>query len=174
MASTVERQRPNREREAERVEDSRQGEPSQGPAAADNMVFPFAFNSAHVKIHFKPREEQKKMLISVEPENSPIPLVAGVSGTVSIKESGSDYVVSLSPDVGKQVLFFELNKEHTKLFVEDGASVEQEASIAESSKPVLFYVKKEDQLTRLCFSIDQLSENVEVVQNYENHPDCKQ
>ena len=170
LTSSVERQRPGGKTETS-GEDSE--ETDKDSVQGENLVFPFVFNSNHVKIHLQPQEEQKKMLISVEPEGTPVPLIAGFSGAVSIKENTNSYIASISPKNSRQVLFFELNKEHTKLFVADGASVTQKTSIAESSRPVLFYVKKDDQLTRLCFSVEQLSGNVAVTQDYEDHPDCE-
>lgn len=174
LTSSVERQRPKRKPKAK--EESKQPEeqsPQADPVQGESMVFPFVFNDAHVKIHLQPQEEQKKMLISVEPEETPVPVIAGFNGSVSITEKEDVYVLSVSPKTGKQVLFFELDKEHTELLVEDSAIVTKKTSVAESSKPILFYVKRDEQLTRLCFSIEQLSTGISVVQDYEDHPDCK-
>ena len=145
---------------------------AQSSSQDEKLIFPFSFKSEHVKIHIEPREEQKKMLISVEPEEIPVSLMAGFSGTVFLKDETDHYLISVSPKNRKQGLFFELQKETANLLVEEGAVVSQGSSLAESAKPILFYVKKDDKLTRLCFSLKS-STNVAIVQDYENHPDCQ-
>ena len=174
-----ERQRPNQETEetAQAETDLSPQEatapsPVQPAPQAESLIFPFVFKGEHVKVHLQPKEEQKKMLVSVEPGEIPVSLVAGFSGKLSLTENEESHILSVSPKNKDRVFFFELSKETTKLLVADGASVAQKAPIAESSKPVLFYIKKENQLTRLCFSVDQISTSVTIVQDYENHPDC--
>ena len=52
--------------------------------------------------------------------------------------------------------FFELDIESTDLAVSNGANIAQQELIAKSTKPIVFYVKENEEITTTCLYIDQL------------------
>ena len=144
-------------------------------SSKESLVFPFVLSSDHNSLIFESIDGSAyKVSISAKPEEKPVHLVAGFSGRLSITTNNDRHTLTISSPKNSETLYFELSAENTTLMVDNGVDVSQTQTLAKTTKPVTFYVKKNGELTVLCFFFDNSSQKINKIKNFSDHPDCQQ
>ena len=144
-------------------------------SSKESLVFPFVLSSDHNSLIFESIDGSAyKASISAKPEEKPVHLVAGFSGRLSITTSNDRHTLTISSPKNSETLYFELSVENTTIMVGNGVDVSQTQTLAKTTKPVTFYVKKNGELTVLCFFFDNSSQKINKIKNFPDHPDCQQ
>ena len=143
-----------------------------GESASESLIFPVTLSSEHNSLSLQSSDSQK-FTISAEPKEKPINLVASLSGTLSITTTENLHTLVLSSTTSSKILYAELTVENTTLLATNGSTLNQKQTIATTKNPIVFYVKENKELTVLCFSINKISEQVQVAKNFTDHPNCK-
>lgn len=139
----------------------------------DAFVFPVALRNNHESLLLDAISNEKhKVSISANPKNIPVQLVAGFSGHLSISTNEGIHTLILSPPTITQSFYFELESQNTTLTVADGNTVKQRQALAETTGPITFYIKQDDELTILCFPL--LPKNINVVKSFVEQPECQE
>ena len=144
-------------------------------SSKESLIFPFVLSSDHNALVFESIDNSAyKASISAKPEEKPVRLVSGFSGRLSITTNNGLHTLTISSPTNNKVLYFELSEENTTLMSSNEVDVKQKQILAETTKPVAFYVKENGELTVLCFSFDNLSQKINMVKNFPEHPECQQ
>ena len=147
--------------------------PKKRPAPKKDLPFPFSLKTSHSALFIESvGDSSYKSSISAEPADVPVKALAGIKGRLSLQSSNGVYTVIVSSN--KKKIYFELDEKKTKLLAKEGQTVTPAQALAETTGPVLFYVKKGEELTALCFSVNQSLEKgaLVVTNNFKYHPNC--
>ena len=138
---------------------------------AENLIFPIIPSSSHTVFLLK-SSDYKKISFSAEPSVHPLSLLAGLSGTVSLKTSNGIYYLSLTPNQGNLILHFELSEAGTTVKTSDQAQVTQNQILMTSNKPILFYTTENSQVSLLCINTSGLEKILTIKKELPNTDKC--
>ena len=142
------------------------------PAAVpESLILPFEFNASHKSLLLK-SADHKRISFSATPNTMPIRLVAGLSGTVSLKTQNGFHYLSLTPKQGSQTLHFELSESASTVETSDQAEVTQKQLLMTSSKPIVFYIQSNSEINVICLNTSGLEEVLKVVKELPDIDDC--
>ena len=145
----------------------------QGPEETkESLIFPISL-TAENKISLASIDKRhKKFSISSTDQNEAIQLIAGLSGLVEIKTENGVHILSIQATKNTKTLYFELNETTTKLKVESKTQVTQTDLLAETKKPIIFYIKEGELFKTLCFPIEDVLKKANLTRNFSDHPAC--
>ena len=137
----------------------------------EKIIPPFTLTPSHTVLFLK-SDDYKKFNISVEPNTQPFNVVAGLSGTVSLRIENGTYYLSLTPNQGSKTLYYELSQTGTAVKTMDQAKVSQGQTLMTSLKPVVFYVKDRSDIQTLCFDIAHSDQTLTIKKELPNTDEC--
>jgi len=138
-----------------------------------NLGFPIMINPTVHRDLSITSTDNKKMYISVEPSEKPMEVVAGMSGQLSLSTENGVHTFILSSSTSSKAIYLELTEENTRLkVINDVSSVNQTQVLAQTTSPLIFYVKENEELTVICFPIEVLEKTINVKKGFADHPDC--
>lgn len=139
----------------------------------ESLGFPIIINTTvHSDLSIT-SSDNEKMSIAVEPSEKPMKVVAGMSGQLSLSTENGVHTLILSSSTISEVIYLELTEENTELKVSNGVSVNLTQVLAHTTNPLIFYVKKNEELTVICFPIETLAQKINVKKNFADHKDCQ-
>ncbi len=140
-------------------------------------MFPFYFTPSHTSLSVKSNDNER-MTISAEPSDEPIELKASLSGQVFLTSSNGAHTLILSHAPSNRAYYFELEEARTTLTA-TGGNIKQGNTLAKTTAPLTWYVKKNDKLTVFCFPLEALLREIQrkglktnIIKEYPDHPDC--
>ena len=138
----------------------------------ESLIFPFILSEGHKSLILK-SSDNEKISFSVQPETLPLTLVAGLSGTVSLKKQNETYYLSLTPHQARQILHFELSEKDSVVETSDQAQVSQSQILMKSSKPIVFYITENSEFHILCINTSSIEKSLTVVKELSSTPACQ-
>ena len=146
---------------------------SQTSDSSDNesLIFPIIPSASHTSLLLK-SSDYKKISFSAKPETHSLSLVAGLSGTISLKSRNGIYHLSLTPNQGNLILHFELSETGTNVKTSDQAQVSQNQPLLTSNKPITFYITENSEINLLCINTVGLEKVLTVKKDLPNIEEC--
>ena len=148
----------------------------EGEKEEETLIFPVLperIDSEQVTLYLDQiGEDYKKVSISAKPDGEQLRLIAGLSGHLSLDTVDKDIYTFTIKSLHKKNLYFELHEKYSIFAVAAGTEVAQKEVLAVTVKPIVFYVKENGDLSVLCLSVDSISPEVKVINNFPRHPAC--
>ena len=140
-------------------------------SSSENLIFPFQLSSLHSSLLIK-SSDHKKISFSVDPKHQPLTLLAGLSGSVSLNTSNGTHYLKLTPTNGNVTLHFELSEAGSTLQTKDKAQVSQGQVLVKSTKPILYYISSNSEISVLCLNTSGLEQIIKVVKDLPKTDKC--
>lgn len=137
----------------------------------ESLIFPIIPSASHTSFTLK-SSDYKKIIFSAKPSSHPLSLIAGLSGTISLKSSNGMYYLTLTPKKGNLALHFELSEAETTLNISDQAQVTQNQNLLTSNKPILFYTTENSKISFLCINTTGLEKVLTVIKELPDTDEC--
>ena len=142
-------------------------------STSESLIFPIVPSANHTSFFIKSSDHQK-ISFSAQPDTQPLTLIAGLSGTVSLKTQNGMHHLSLTPHQGNKILHFELSETGAILATSDQAQVTQKQILIKSVQPITFYISSNSEIDVLCLNTASLEKSLKVVKELPNTEDCVQ
>ena len=128
----------------------------------EGLIFPLDLTD-HEELHIDPKDD--KIQLTVTPKETPLRLIAGWSGSISLETKNSSHNLTLYSSQHNKKIHFILSEKDTTLKVSAGQSVQQGELLAETTHPILFSVSRDEHATNICLSVKNLSTKIKVFNN---------